>query len=164
MMDTIKIDKVVKVVLYTVLGLCFFFPFYVALADSGPPCDHPNFYVKGCSYPELNGQPGTDGEDGQDGRDGRDGIDGRDGVVPTEWYDTMYRYSSYSAAASVIDFTAPVNERQRASINVMGFGGRKAMGMTYGVRFGQEQNSLLSLGFGTSAGEQVFKAQLGWEF
>ena len=151
-MDTIKIDKVVKVVLYTVLGLCFFFPFYVALADSGPPCDHPNFYVKGCSYPELNG------EDGQDGRDGLDG------VVPTEWYDTMYRYSSYSAAASVIDFTAPVNERQRASINVMGFGGRKAMGMTYGVRFGQEQNSLLSLGFGTSAGEQVFKAQLGWEF
>lgn len=141
------------------ISIMFMMLSFTAVADGqGPGCDHPNFYVKGCDYPELNGQ------DGQDGRDGRDGIDGRDGVVPTDWYDTMLRYSDYALAASVIDFTTPVNERNRASIAVMGMGGRKAMGMTFGHRFGDNETSLLSLGFGTAGAEQVFKAQIGWEF
>ena len=157
-------DRYLKWVVYGVLIACIIFPFAVVLADGGPGCDHPNFYVKGCDYPELNGQDGADGEDGRDGRDGIDGRDGKDGVVPTSWYDTMYRYSGYAAAAGVIDFTTPVNERNRASIAVMSFGGRKAMGMTFGHRFGDEENSLLSIGFGTAGAEQVFKAQIGWEF
>lgn len=44
-----------------------------------PQCDHPNFYVKGCEYPELNGKDGKDGIDGIDGTDGRDGLNGADG-------------------------------------------------------------------------------------
>lgn len=48
--------------------------------SAGPKCNHPNFYVKGCDYPELKGEDGKDGRDGVDGTDGRDGVDGRDGI------------------------------------------------------------------------------------
>jgi len=49
-------------------------------ANATPGCDHPNFYVKGCDYPELNGKDGNDGIDGIDGTDGIDGLDGADGL------------------------------------------------------------------------------------
>lgn len=51
-----------------------------ASAYAGPGCDHPNFYVKGCEYPEFKGDKGDDGRDGMDGTDGRDGVDGTDGI------------------------------------------------------------------------------------
>lgn len=51
-----------------------------ASAYAGPGCDHPNFYVKGCEYPEFQGDKGDDGRDGVDGTDGRDGVDGTDGI------------------------------------------------------------------------------------
>ena len=136
-------------------------------AEADPGCDHPNFYVVGCTYPGLNGTDGIDGVDGIDGKDGRDGLDGKDGkdgVVPREWYNKMTRYRDYTAAAGAIDFMAPVRESTRVAVGVSSMGSRNAIGFSMSHRFGKNETSILSLGVGSAGLEEVYKGQLSVEF
>lgn len=167
------------------LGLC-------SVTWATPGCDHPNFYVKGCDYPELNGSNGQDGADGQDGavgpmgpqgeqgeqgekgekgdkgdpgRDGQDGRDGRDGVVPTDWYNQLRSTDKYLAAISAINPQLPVgNAKHRATLGYAGTHRAMGVGVTYTYLADDDNNTSFSLGVGMSGNDTAVKMIFGTEW
>lgn len=155
----------------------------VTWADKGPNCDHPNFYVKGCDYPELNGNNGQDGEDGEDGErgpmgpagpkgdkgdkgergdPGPAGRDGKDGVVPTDWYDMMRSTDKYMAAYSAIQPQLPVNGQHRVTFGMAG--SHRAVGAGVSWSYLNEDNTSFTLGLGMSDDDAVAVMNFGLEW
>ena len=155
-----------------------------ARAEDGPPCDHPNFYVKGCDYSELQGQDGEDGEDGEDGKQGPPGPQGlkgergppgTPGVVPREWLELMNKrdvqYRNFLAASTVLDIDVPREYGgQRVTLTAASVFGTFGYGIGYSY---MDNNGIaLKLGYATSANERdgstdhevIWKGGISWEF
>lgn len=114
----------------------------------------------------VDGMDGRDGIDGINGLDGRDGIDGMDGIVSTEWItETRYKFekmNDYSAAMSSIQIHLPQNQRSRLTLGGATFNGSIGVGFGYAYKF--DDGLALTFGVGTSGGEQVGLASVGFEF
>lgn len=176
-------NKYGKYITVAVLLMIGFLMGTCASADegNGPPCDHPNFYVKGCDYPELNGEDGEDGQDGEQGPPGERGPrgpagpQGPAGEVPTEWKELLDRrdvqYRNYLAASSVLDIDLPREYGgQRVTLTAASVFGTFGYGIGYSYM--DNKGVALRLGFATSANERdgskdhevIWKGGISWEF
>jgi hypothetical protein len=164
----------------------FAFP---AFATDWDDCDHPRFLEHGCGYEGEDGADGMDGEDGadgadgmdgQDGRDGIDGVDGRDGidginglagadgVVDETWItETRNKYSVFRhqvAAMNAIQINLPQDASSRLTLAGSTFDGVSGIGLGYAYKMDREDNLSFTVGIGTSGGEEVGIASVGFEF
>jgi len=113
-----------------------------------------------------DGRDGKDGLDGKDGRDGLDGINGRDGVVDYSWITEtrsfQSRYSKYAAASEAIQIHLPQEQESRITFGISRVHGSSGLGVGYA--FKNEDGVAFTLGLGTSRGESLGKASVGFEF
>lgn len=122
----------------------------------------------------IDGQDGKDGVDGKDGRDGKDGIDGRDGrdgkdgVVDENWIIETRNWQSkwyrYSAASEAIQIHLPQDQDSRVTFGMSRIHGTTGLGVGYAYKTDRDDNLAFTLGLGTSGGERVGKASVGFEF
>lgn len=134
------------------LGTC-------AKAEEGPGCDHPNFQVQGCTYPEdqgPQGEPGVPGEQGPPGPMGPPGPQGPAGEVPTEWISLVNtrftELGNYLAASTALDIDTPVTEGN-SMVTVTGASVNGTMGYGIGYAYKGPGNITVKIGYATSANE-----------
>ena len=154
-----------------------------ANATNYDDCDHPRFLEHGCGYEGEDGADGADGIDGQDGSDGRDGVDGingtngidgidglngADGVVSETWINETRNHfetvEHYVAAMNSIQINLPQDASSRFTLAGSTFRGATGIGLGYAYKMDREDNLAFTVGIGTSGGEQVGTASVGFEF
>jgi len=132
-------------------------------------CDHPRFQEVGCTYPGEKGDPGEDGQDGADGAKGdtgERGLQGTPGVVSTTWITETRNWQSkwlhYAAASDAIQVHLPQDLQSRLTFGMSSI--RGTQGYAVGYAFKNDDNIAVTFALGTSGGEQVGKASIGFEF
>ena len=144
----------------------------------GNDCDHPRFVEHGCEVGGADGADGADGQNGSNGADGTngtngtngidgiDGIDGRDGVVSQKWINETHNWQSkwlrYTAANEAIQIHLPQDQKSRVTFGISRVHGNSGYAIGYAYKY--EDGLAFTLGLGTSGGEQVGKASVGFEF
>lgn len=120
----------------------------------------------------VDGQNGRDGIDGKDGRDGidgrpgRDGVNGKDGVVPIEWINETRNWQRdwgrFTAATEAIQVHLPQEQTSRVTFGMSRVHGSTGLGVGYAYK--NEDGVAFTVGLGTSHGQTVGKASVGFEF
>ena len=173
----------------TLIALLFAVP---AFATNDGDCDHPQFQEVGCDYGEQGpqgpqgetgetgatgatgatgpaGPTGPQGEQGIQGEQGPQGIQGdpgKDGVVDQTGIIETRRWQSkwynYTAATEAIQIHLPQDQTSRVTFGMSRV--RGTSGYAVGYAYKNEKGVAFTLGLGTSGGEQVGKASVGFEF
>jgi hypothetical protein len=97
------------------------------------------------------------------------GPQGPAGEVPTEWLTTTTTrfddYARYSAAYSAIQIHLPQDHGSRLTASTARSHGQQGYGLGYAYKFDDRDDGLAAtVGIGTSGGEEVWVASLGFEF
>jgi hypothetical protein len=97
------------------------------------------------------------------------GPQGPAGEVPTEWLTTTTTrfddYARYSAAYSAIQIHLPQDKGSRLTASTARSHGQQGYALGYAYKFDDREDGLAAtLGVGTSGGEEVWVASLGFEF
>ncbi len=122
----------------------------------------------------ATGQTGADGSDGErgatgaTGATGAQGLAGRDGIVDTTWITETRNWQSkwyhYSAATEAIQIYLPQDQDHRVTFGMSRVHGTSGYGVGYAYKTDRDDGLAFTLGLGTSGGEQVGKASIGFEF
>lgn len=146
-------------------------------AAAGPGCDHPNFYVKGCDFPELVGPAGPQGPAGADGAPGRDGADGAAGPmgprgpmgpqgpagVGADPRPYLASFRDYLLASNVLVAHLPSQMENRLSVTMAGSGGNGVgLGLGYARRIAKDTHATITVG--TAGGAVVYQLGIVGEF
>jgi hypothetical protein len=116
----------------------------------------------------IDGRDGKDGKDGRDGIDGINGIDGRDGVVSETWIkETRHNFREwghYAAAMQAIQIHLPQDRGSRLTLAGSTINGVEGLGLGYAYKMDRDDNLAFTVGVGSSGGEEVGVASVGFEF
>jgi hypothetical protein len=145
--------------------------------DDEMDCDHPRFQEVGCTYPGEQGPPGEQGEQGEQGPPGPQGeqgppgpqgLQGEPGVVDQSWINETRNWQSkllHTAAANdAIQVHLPQDQASRVTFGVAQSFGETGYAVSYAYMTDREDRLAFTLGLGTSGGEEVGKASVGFEF
>lgn len=148
----------------------------------GPGCPPGHHHIESCDDGGNQGPPGPEGppgppgpkgdpgEQGPPGPEGPQGPQGEPGIVD---YSRVNRtinqtfnrsFSEYLAAMQSIQIHLPQDHHSRLTLGGSRVNGSTGVGLGYAYKFDRDDNLSLTVGVGSSGGEEVGVASLGFEF
>jgi len=116
----------------------------------------------------AQGEQGIQGEQGTQGIQGVAGERGQAGVVSTTWITETRNWQSkwlhYAAADNAIQVHLPQDQDSRVTFGIAQIHGETGYAVGYAYKTDRKDALAFTLGIGTSGGQQVGKASVGFEF